>query len=289
MNFKRFTQIEFLNEPSDADPFLVLYKPSGLASAPLKEGSADNAFFEAAKRFPEILKVNGKKSCERGLLHRLDTETSGLILIAATQSAYEALQTSQASGRFVKYYRAVCKNIPENPNLLGNFPPSGEIMHKLLIEKHRLEITSSFRPFGPDRKQVRPVTALSGTAALKKSGKKIYSTTVYLKKIDIKNDMAGIFYEGDSADIFDADDMRGTVATGEKTHRLCFVEAEITNGFRHQVRSHLAWVGFPVAGDPLYDFTKSKTMFKFEAYKISFPHPVTGKMIVFDISDFLRK
>lgn len=285
MTFKRFTQIEFLNEPSGSDPFLILYKPSGLASAPLEEGGEGNAVFEAAKRFPEILNVNGKKSCERGLLHRLDTETSGLLLIASTQSAYEALQRAQAEDRFVKYYRAVCKDSPKNPDLLGNFPPTGE-MHKLLLEKRKLEITSSFRPFGPERKQVRPVTVLSGTAALKKSGKKSYSTTIYLKKTDIKGDAPGIFYEGGSAAILDDGDMKRTIAAGEKTNRLCLAEAEITRGFRHQVRSHLAWAGFPVAGDPLYDFTKSKTMFSFEAYKMSFPHPVTGKTIVFDVSDF---
>jgi len=39
------------------------------------------------------------------------------------------------------------------------------------------------------------------------------------------------------------------------------VRAEIIKGQRHQIRSHLAWLGFPIVGDPLYGDGKGSTMF----------------------------
>ena len=75
--------------------FIIVDKPAGLPSAPLKAHSAGlesgtapavlpvktsepvqpDAFSQAALLFPEITSVCGKKSIEGGLLHRLDKST----------------------------------------------------------------------------------------------------------------------------------------------------------------------------------------------------------------------
>ena len=100
--------IKIISAPSKENPFVVLHKPSDLPSAPLNENDTDNAFYECAKLFPELLIVHGKKQCEHGLLHRLDTATNGLLVIAASDEAYTALQLSQQNGLFEKTYTAVC-------------------------------------------------------------------------------------------------------------------------------------------------------------------------------------
>ena len=62
--------IEFLHKPTEEEPFAVIIKPRGIASAPLFEGDI-SAYTHAAKVFPELNSVKGKKECEHGLLFYL--------------------------------------------------------------------------------------------------------------------------------------------------------------------------------------------------------------------------
>jgi 23S rRNA pseudouridine1911/1915/1917 synthase len=60
------------------------------------------------------------------------------------------------------------------------------------------------------------------------------------------------------------------------------LEVLIETGRTHQIRVHLAHLGFPVAGDQLYGPAKDQARFPrqmLHAWKISFAHPVTGRTI----------
>ena len=165
--------IEIIHEPTIEKPFLVIYKPKGLASAPLVEGDMENALAQAIENFPEIRMVHGKKEIEFGLLHRLDTATDGLMVIATSQECYDFLNEEQKAGRFIKFYTAECDFLPNNPKVLGGFPPDTPSASSL----QSITVTSYFRPYGEGRKEVRPVTEKSGKAALAKLGKpKLYTT-----------------------------------------------------------------------------------------------------------------
>lgn len=52
----------------------------------------------------------------------------------------------------------------------------------------------------------------------------------------------------------------------------------ITKGFRHQIRCHLAWAGYPIVGDLQYGGIESE-IFGLEAIRLSFAHPRTNKTI----------
>lgn len=256
--------IKFLNknEFNNENPFLVVYKPAGLPTAPLTEYDNFNAFAQAAQYFPQLRQVQGRQNCQRehGLLHRLDTVTSGIILIAATQEAFDSLLKSQKDGLFTKYYRAICKNIENNSELLGNFPQNHGI-HQMLLENHKIKITSRFRPFGVKNAQVRPVTDSSGKAALQKCAKKEYTTDISLENF----------------------------SECRQNKSLYKADCRITEGFRHQIRVHLAWAGFPIAADPLYDSSyneQAENKFVFEAYRITFPHPKNKQLISFSLPSF---
>jgi 23S rRNA pseudouridine1911/1915/1917 synthase len=85
---------------------LVLDKPAGMATHGFS--GRDNgtlANFLAAQR-PALLTV-GKSRWEPGLLHRLDRETSGLVLAAKTQSAFEKLNLQFRRGEIRKKYLAL--------------------------------------------------------------------------------------------------------------------------------------------------------------------------------------
>ena len=244
--------IEIIHEPTADKPFLVIYKPKGLPSAPLNAEDTQNALSQAAAMFPEIKTVCGKKAIEYGLLHRLDTATDGLMVIAASQECYDFLMTEQREGRFIKTYTAECDILPDNAKTLGGFPPDIP-SEKSDTAKSIITATSYFRPYGEGRKEVRPVTDKSGKAALAKLGKsKLYTTRIELIKL-----------------------------SDTRARAIC----EITEGYRHQVRCHLAWAGYPVIGDQLYNSDKKKAEnLLFSATKISFEYP-RGDLNSYDRKD----
>ena len=56
----------------------------------------------------------------------------------------------------------------------------------------------------------------------------------------------------------------------------------ITRGFRHQIRSHLAWKGFPIKGDKLYNAYDSEGELQLECTAVDFP--LDGKTFRFTYS-----
>ena len=63
------------------------------------------------------------------------------------------------------------------------------------------------------------------------------------------------------------------------------VIASLERGYRHQVRAHLAAMGYPIAGDALYrpgggdGSTANGMPLQLHAFSIGFPDPVTGSPI----------
>ena len=258
--------IKIIQEPSEQNPFVVVYKPHGLASAPLHTGD-ESVVSQILQLFPETGKVLGKKQIEHGLLHRLDTDTAGLLLCATTQDAYNALVTAQEERRFVKTYSAVCEYEPDCSKLQG-FPvlPNDCLLSfsSKLVDK-KMIVRSFFRPYGVHNTQVRPVTNDSGKFALKKSGREQYETTMF-----ISSDSSNPKYQ--------------------------YLQARcvLTKGYRHQVRCHLAWICCPVVHDSLYNplaiqEDKEKQSLKFIASEIAFPHPLTGETLHFELPQSLYK
>ena len=253
-------KIKIISEPSSDKPFLVIYKASGIPSAPIKADDEDNAFSYAAKLFPQILKVSSpdRKAIEHGLIHRIDNVTSGLLLIAASQDFYNFLIEEQKAGHFYKTYSAKCEDFIQNPEELEGFPPLTkdlQALHTAIIQDKRISISSFFRNYGKGGSQVRPVTKDSNAAALKKLGKSVeYTTQIKLTK---------------------------------NCKDFISVECKINSGYRHQVRCHLAWLGFPIIGDNLYNAyykncentVSTESPIKFSATKLEFTYK--GKVFEF--------
>jgi 23S rRNA pseudouridine1911/1915/1917 synthase len=84
-----------------ADAHLVVAdKPPGMPSHPLKPGEKGTAANALVGRFPELARI-GPSPREGGLVHRLDTDTSGLLLAARTEAAHAMLR-GQFSARAVE-------------------------------------------------------------------------------------------------------------------------------------------------------------------------------------------
>ena len=209
----------------DTKDFLVVYKNSNIPSAP---GKTPNSCYELVSlEYPEIKLVKGKNQNDGGLVHRLDTETSGLMLFAKNQDFYDLIMAEQIENRFEKKYTAYC---------------AISLDKKVNFENKVL--TSYFRSFGEKGASVKPIFNLEeeSRANKKKCGNKLYTTKI-LSVMDFAK---------------------------SENMKLLKIKCKISNGFRHQVRSHLASQELPVFGDKIYNPTFPAEKMLFFASEISF-------------------
>jgi 23S rRNA pseudouridine1911/1915/1917 synthase len=90
-----------------ADAHLIVAdKPAGMPSHPLKPGEKGTAANALVGRFPELAQV-GPAPREGGLVHRLDTDTSGLLLAARTDAAHALLRAQFTARTVEKGYLAL--------------------------------------------------------------------------------------------------------------------------------------------------------------------------------------
>lgn len=94
---------------------LVVDKPAGQPTAPLGASESGTLAGALLGRYPELAGV-GYRAREPGLLHRLDTQTSGLVVVARDADAFERLRAALVAGRLDKRYLAVVgsANVPES-------------------------------------------------------------------------------------------------------------------------------------------------------------------------------
>jgi len=218
---------------------LLVYKPPRMHSAPESRSSGGETILDwCVAKFPEVALLTGRKAGEGGLLHRLDYETQGLMLLARSRQGMEALLGQQREGTIIKEYSALVakSEIPlpgfpkETPDFLQG--SNGE----------PLIIKSAFRPFGPGRKAVRPV--------LPGGDKALYSTEILENRPFPCADIPQCFS----------------------------LKLKICRGFRHQIRCHLAWLGLPILNDRLYGgLSFGKGLLALRATSIAFNDPSSGE------------
>lgn len=66
----------------------------------------------------------------------------------------------------------------------------------------------------------------------------------------------------------------------ERRGAASLVMAELATGRRHQIRVHLASIGFPIVGDVLYGAPPARTGLALHAREERLAHPVTGERLV---------
>ena len=224
---------------AEAKDFLVAYKPPRMHSAP-QAFSAVSLFTWCVRHFPEVGELIGRNKGEGGLLHRLDYETHGLMLIARSGLGMETLLEQQKQGKIFKEYSALAR---ESGIALPGFPKE----KPELQPGNATQITSAFRPYGKGRKAVRPVLI---SDANNKKPQMLYITEVPESKL------ASIADFGNCLSL----------------------KLRISKGFRHQIRSHLAWLGMPILNDALYGGSAfGNGYLALRACSLAFADPSTGE------------
>jgi tRNA pseudouridine32 synthase/23S rRNA pseudouridine746 synthase len=150
------------------------------------------------------------------IVHRLDKETSGVLIVARNEAAHRALNLAFENRQIHKIYHAIILGIPLEKEFEINLPlkVDGDRRHRTVVD---LE-----------------------------NGKQSKSSISIIKTFE--------------------------------NHTLVSIKPE--TGYTHQIRAHLAFSGYPILGDKLYqkpNSPRSDLMCRaaLHAYQIIFIHPVT--------------
>jgi 23S rRNA pseudouridine1911/1915/1917 synthase len=89
----------------ETDEYVIIDKAAGVPSHPLQRGELGTVAGALVARYPEMRDVGYRKR-EPGILHRLDTNTSGVMLAARKPEAFARLRAQLQAGEIEKRYWA---------------------------------------------------------------------------------------------------------------------------------------------------------------------------------------
>lgn len=130
------------------ESLLAFDKPAGMPSLPLdfeEDGTAVNA---AIAQYPELASV-GERGLEAGLIHRLDTETSGVLVFARTNHALDEARSAVSAGLARKEYRARVTGVPKPQRIELPLRESGRRM-RVVTAQGRPSITDLLAVYPDD-------------------------------------------------------------------------------------------------------------------------------------------
>jgi len=223
------------NEPQDIpltimfedDHLLIVDKPAGLVVHPAAgnfDGTLVNALLHHCKA-----SLSGIGGVARpGIVHRIDKDTSGLLVVAKTDVAHEGLARQFAAHSIDRRYLAIVNGIPTESEGTIDAPLARS---------------------ATNRKKIAIVEGKRGKHAV-----------THWRRLDVLNDAA-------------------------------LVECRLETGRTHQVRVHMASIGHPLLGDPVYGRSgkahgKILKELQFQrqalhAAELGFSHPVTKRRLSF--------
>lgn len=107
--------------------WLAVDKPARVPVHPLYEDETGTLLNAVVARHPEIVGV-GEGALRSGVVHRLDVDTSGVMLFATHEERWKSLRHGFSGHRVLKLYRALVEGVPAT---------DGEIALPLLTARHR--------------------------------------------------------------------------------------------------------------------------------------------------------
>lgn len=134
------------------DDLLVINKPAGLMVHPTNVTPNHTLANALVARYPNLLGV-GENSTRPGIVHRLDKDTSGLMVVAKTQAAFDFLKKQFLDRTVVKTYLALVQGVFSDKEGAITFPirPS---------RQNRSKKVAVLSPFARIQKSVRLATTL---------------------------------------------------------------------------------------------------------------------------------
>ena len=270
-----------------ADEYImVVDKPAGMLSVPGKAENVRSEFSDSANISVEEyfannskLKIQNSKFLKAA--HRLDMDTSGLLVLARTEEAYVELQRQFASRETVKRYEAVLSGVPKH--IVGGYGiPAVAIANSC----------SHLYFYGQGlRQECRSLLRLEPFAI---QFAKYSSGCISLPLIADINDRprqrVDMEHGKPALTLYNIVEVRAVDANTAVAYTTKKVDKGRTlihlypkTGRTHQLRVHCAHplgLACPILGDPLYGTERADRMY-LHAAELTFRHPVTGETMHF--------
>jgi len=199
------------------DDLLIINKESGMVVHPAPGHYSGTLVNALLYRYS----LSSGESFRPGIVHRLDKDTSGLMIVAKNEWAHDKLSSMISKKEIERKYLAIV---------------SGVIKH---------ETGTIDAPIGRDEnnRQKMAVTDHNGKDAI-----------THFKVL-------------------------------ERFFNSTYIECILDTGRTHQIRVHMAYIGFPVMNDPLYGRGKCSEFGQMlHSYSIRFNHPRDGREIFYIIN-----
>ena len=194
---------------------MVINKPSGLVVHP-GAGNYNNTLVNGLMYYTKHLSDVGG-STRPGIVHRIDKDTSGLLLIAKTNQIHEILADDFKNKRIKREYIALLDGVFKNGSATID------------------------APIGRDKQNRERMSVVE-------DGKHAITHMKVLKR-----------YDG-----------------------YTLVSCVLETGRTHQIRVHMAYIGYPIHNDPVYSKKEADSFGQFlHSYKMNFIHPITKKEMEF--------
>lgn len=244
---------------------LVVDKPAGMLSVPGK--AEDSASVSVEEYFANNSKFKIQKSKFLKAAHRLDMDTSGLLVLARTEQAYVELQRQFASRETVKRYEAVLSGVPKHTTPHSTFHND---VPEPITQNSKLKIqNSSTQPDGCLEAISLPLIADINDRPR--------------QRVDMEHGKPALTLYN-IVEVRVADANTAVAYTTKKADKsLTLVHLYPKTGRTHQLRVHCAHpqgLACPILGDPLYGTERADRMY-LHAAELTFRHPITGEPMHF--------
>ncbi len=205
---------------------LVVRKPPGVVTQPGVGHQHDTLLNGLFARFGNELQQLGQAR-DFGLVHRLDRETSGVIMVALSPNAYDGLRAAFASRDITKYYWAICHKAPREPQGVIKRPIMEEERRKNRYTSEKRGVLSSGGKPAATAYRVLDATPLGAIIEARPLTGRLHQVRLHLDSIG-----AGIL----------GDKLYGPTRTNSAAHRLALHAHRIAfdhpvSGERIDVRS----------------------------------------------------
>jgi len=102
--------------------FIVINKPAGIIVHPaFEEDNRESVVKWILKNYPDIKNI-GEDSLRPGIVHRLDKDTSGILVIAKNQETFSELKNQFKDRNIKKEYLALIQGVTKEKNGVINTP-----------------------------------------------------------------------------------------------------------------------------------------------------------------------